>query len=116
MPSQPLSATVAAEAREVVEWHGLCDENSATDTPDCSSFGLCEVLPAAAGAEQQSCLNDPDESLSAVGYCYIDAMASIPVGDPDLVAQCPPDQRRLVRFAGAGLPANGTQLLLLCPD
>jgi hypothetical protein len=39
-------------------------------------------------------------------------MAANPVGDAALVAHCPADHRRLLRFAGAGLPANGAQLLL----
>jgi hypothetical protein len=108
-----LDGATATLARETLAWRAVCDT---TETPACSEMTLCELVPAAAGAGQQSCLSDPDGSVTSTGYCYIDAMADTPIGDPALVAQCPPDQQRLVRFTAPGVPAAGAHLLMLCPD
>jgi hypothetical protein len=76
----------------------------------CASFCLCEVAQLE-GAALQACQagsRDPD----LFGYCYVDADKGI--GNPDLVAQCKGTQRRLLRWVGEGLPANGSHMMMAC--
>ena len=57
----------------------------------------------------------PSESLPVDGWCYVDAMVSPPLGNPEIVDACPQDERRLTRFVGAGSPTPGSVLYMTCP-
>ncbi|MSP26604.1 MAG: hypothetical protein EXR75_15940 [Myxococcales bacterium] len=48
------------------------------------------------------------------GWCYIDATTVPPTGDPELVANCPATEQRLIRFVGEGNGAPGATLFITC--
>ncbi|MBI4703804.1 MAG: hypothetical protein HY744_22060 [Deltaproteobacteria bacterium] len=80
---------------------------------------FCEIVQVA-GEDLDACQNEIEEPVvnshgePVDGWCYIDATAKPPVGSPDLVASCPPGERRLVRFTGGGQGAPGSALFLAC--
>lgn len=77
---------------------------------------FCEVAQLAAGAEREACLNesDPQADSQGDGWCYIDAAVVPPVGNPDLVESCPPDEKRLMRFVGSAEPQSGATVFVTC--
>lgn len=48
------------------------------------------------------------------GWCYVDATTTPPVGNADIVKNCPETERRLVRFVGNGNPQPGSTLFITC--
>jgi hypothetical protein len=48
------------------------------------------------------------------GYCYVDAMSTPPVGNPEIVASCPATERRILRFVGKGKPRQNSMLFITC--
>jgi hypothetical protein len=80
---------------------------------------FCEV-PQLEGAAQSACREDlSDAPLSTDGspvdgFCYVDASTSPPVGNPELVSQCPDAQRRRLRFVGQGEIAPGATVFMMC--
>ncbi|NUP10905.1 MAG: hypothetical protein HOW73_33080 [Polyangiaceae bacterium] len=89
-------------------------QESAFANPDWNCF--CEINQLATGDEKEACQNNPDPQASAQGsgWCYIDAASVPPVGDPALVADCPADEKRLVRFVGAGELKTGSTGFVTC--
>ena len=79
--------------------------------PDWNCF--CEIEQLAGNND---CLTnkDPQAAAQGDGWCYIDGQATPPVGDPELVATCPPDERRLIRFVGGGDPVSGSTVFITC--
>jgi hypothetical protein len=41
-------------------------------------------------------------------------MTSPPVGDPEILKNCPDTEKRLLRFVGAGIEDSGTTILFGC--
>ncbi|MBM4375977.1 MAG: hypothetical protein FJ095_12900 [Deltaproteobacteria bacterium] len=80
---------------------------------------FCEITQAA-GDDLQSCqyTKSGDAILNngkpVDGWCYIDAAATPPVGDPSVVANCPSTEQRIIRFAGAANAAPGSTLFITC--
>jgi hypothetical protein len=64
------------------------------------------------GAAQQECLNSPTNT--ADGWCYVDP--TLGVGNPALVAQCPPSGRRKLRFRDDAPPPPGRITFIMCTD
>ncbi len=84
--------------------------------PDLNCF--CEVTQLA-GAELAACQHDladvpkyQGQDLS--GWCYIDATTAPPLGNPELVSQCPAFEQRDLRFLGGGAPAPDARWLIVC--
>jgi hypothetical protein len=78
----------------------------------CETFCTCELLQLS-GGELAMCQNDVSEP-NVPGYCYVNAAPNEPnVGNPDLVADCASDSKRLLRFVG-GTPAPGAIALVAC--
>jgi hypothetical protein len=80
------------------------------DDPSCSQACLCEIqqVQQVQGANPQEALRVCRQDLDAPGvegWCYVDDSAG---SNPELVANCPATQRRLLRFVGRGLGANTT--------
>jgi hypothetical protein len=48
------------------------------------------------------------------GWCYIDASTAPPVGNPDIVAKCPENEKRIIRFVGEGEGVAGAVLFITC--
>ena len=77
---------------------------------------FCEINQIAAGDERDACLTNGDANAAAQGdgWCYIDGASVPPVGDPELVATCPANERRLMRFVGKGEARAGSTLFITC--
>jgi hypothetical protein len=75
------------------------------DQWDC----FCEVQQLT-GADREACQTQQDAQVD--GWCYIDPAAG--AGSPDLVANCPPNEKRIVRFVGAGEPQSGATVFITC--
>jgi hypothetical protein len=78
----------------------------------------CEITQLE-GDELVACQTDvadtPVANGAAVhGWCYVDASAQPPIGNPDIVASCPETERRLIRFVGDGQGSTGATLFITC--
>jgi hypothetical protein len=101
------SVDLRQAVRVELEANRLCGGDTSVN---CNSFCLCEVKQLE-GADLTACQagsKDPNR----YGYCYVDADQGI--GDPALVSQCPATQKRLLRWTGEGLPANGSSMMMAC--
>lgn len=119
----PLSASVLSATRRQLQLTGSCGGNNGAS---CDSFCGCgiEQPPGVAsdhGSELYACQNDLTVAASVNGFCMIDqertdeSGAPAPLGNPAIVAECPANQKRLLRFVGAGQPATGAMTFLACP-
>lgn len=80
---------------------------------------LCEIVqlsgsPDDEGSDRYHCQNDENPPNDVNGWCYVDAASVPPVGNPDLVANCPASERRLVRFVNEGEVSPGARLYITC--
>lgn len=94
----------------VVEYlrnNAFCD---AASTPGCNGACTC-ALPQLSGDALAQCLAGND-GPSAPGFCYIDPAQG--VGSDAAVVACPSSNKRLVRFVGDNVPANGSTTFLNC--
>ncbi len=73
---------------------------------------LCELRQLSDPEQLRSCIQDtaPDPGLE--GWCYLDA--GEPLASEALLAHCPADDKRLIRFLGSDVPADGSVLFLVC--
>ena len=101
------AAAVRQSVRTELQNELLCGGNTGID---CNSYCLCEINQLK-GAELTSC-QAGNEASDVYGYCYVDEDQHI--GDPALVEKCPDTQKRLLRFAGEGVPAAGSTLVMAC--
>ena len=85
------------------------DVQAAVPGADC----FCEVTQST-GAALAACQNQASEP-PVDGYCYIDAAASPPIGNPSLLAPCMLTQKSMLRFVGAGSPAPNAAFIVGCP-
>jgi hypothetical protein len=89
-------------------------ENKTCDVEDdspCEAYCTCEIEQFS-GNDLMTCQNQ--RTPAKAGYCYINAAPNEPnVGDPDLVADCPADSKRLLNF-GQNTPASGAIALVAC--
>lgn len=108
---------IAKVVRQQLEDAGRCGD-LAGQTP-CDQMQLCMLLPAE-GANRDACLNNVDGTLPSpiAGYCYIDAMQDPAIGNPELVADCDPSQRRILRIVSQGVeppvPFGSSTLFVAC--
>jgi hypothetical protein len=85
-------------------------------TVPCSSYSMCEIEQLA-GADATECLSG-SPTASKAGYCYVDPNQDL--GDPSLVATCPANQKRRLRFVSNSgpsevpTPMNDTTLFIAC--
>lgn len=77
---------------------------------------FCEIEQLTKDPDKKECQNtdDPKASTQGDGWCYIDAAPDNQIGNPDLVAGCPEDEKRLVRFVGEGEPKTGATVFVTC--
>jgi hypothetical protein len=71
----------------------------------------CQIPQAAAGAAMDDCVSSDNPSVD--GWCYVDPSVN-PKANPNLVAACPANYRRTIRFVGAAQPQAGTLTYLQC--
>jgi hypothetical protein len=98
-----LRTNVLAYMRE----NALCD---GATTPSCSAACTC-TLPQLGGDELAQCQAGND-GPSAPGFCYIDTAQG--VGSDAAVVDCPSTQKRLIRFVGNNVPAQGSTAFISC--
>ncbi len=89
-----------------------CTTNGTPGLTACNDFCTCE-LKQLSGPDLQSCQNDAS-APNVPGYCYVNAAPNEPnVGNAELVKDCSPDSKRLLRFVG-DTPAKGSIALVAC--
>jgi hypothetical protein len=79
---------------------------------------FCEI-PQSTGAELVACQQDPSpypmvNGDEVDGWCYVDANVSPAVGNPEIVAKCPDNEKRNLRFLGQGEAQSGATLFISC--
>jgi hypothetical protein len=107
-PQRPVAADAAATVVEYLANQGQCDFES---TPACADLCVCEVPPAE-GADKTSCQNDVVLSEGGEGWCYVSPEHGI--GSPLVVSECPPAQKRRMRFLETGADSEGTYFVIAC--
>lgn len=65
------------------------------NTAEC----FCEIVQLE-GDDREKCRTEESSNVGASGWCYIDASVNPPIGNPELVADCPVGQERQVRIVG----------------
>ena len=48
------------------------------------------------------------------GWCYVDSTTVPPTGNPDIVASCPANEKRIIKFVGQGKGATGSTAFINC--
>lgn len=90
-------------------------EDPITKTPagdqiyDC----YCEIVQLE-GDDLDVCQTNESDNPGPHGWCYIDASTAPPVGNPDIVAKCPENEKRIIRFIGEGEGVAGATLFITC--
>lgn len=105
-PIKPENAAAKKEAES--------DELAAKAGWDC----YCEI-PQTTGAEREACQNDLNNpplvgQTPVNGWCYVDATTSPPTGNAEIVAKCPDNEKRIIRFVGEGEAQTGATLFITC--
>jgi hypothetical protein len=110
----PVAPKAADAAYERLEALGRCGG----DGPPCdaSAWSLCEIQRSTADADsdgQSDCLQ-AEQPAADVGWCYVDPERGL--GDEALVADCDPEERRILRFVDPddATPASGATILTAC--
>lgn len=81
--------------------------------PDQDCFCQVAQLDGKAGETcRESAEGEVPEGVD--GFCYIDATLLPPLGNVDLVQQCAPNERRIVRMVGHAVPASDSSTHLWC--
>lgn len=77
------------------------------------NYLLCR-LQQLLGAQLASCQNDATTPENIYGYCYIADSQGQEIGNKDLLANCPESEKRLLRFVGDNVPAQGALTFIAC--
>ncbi len=114
---------IAAENQKAVE---AAKEDDFND-PERPWNNFCEIVQFACplddagncvegdtSSELYQCQNNDTVPNDINGWCYIDATPPSPVGNAELVADCPADEKRLVRFVNKGQPQPGATVFVTC--
>jgi hypothetical protein len=96
----------AAIAKQLVEQ----DQCGGASGIDCRDFCACKLAPLEDAALDACRSGSEDPNL--YGYCYVDPANGL--GDPSVVKDCAPEKKRLLRYMGDGVPANGSVLFTAC--
>lgn len=73
------------------------------------------------GEALTACQNSPDLNIStsegpADGWCYVSASSFPKVGNEELVAHCPENERQTIRFVGKGQPVVNSYVFYSCSE
>lgn len=117
-------------ARRPVEGEHARAAEQALSDPVAQAAGwdcVCEVvqIPNSEdsipdGEEKDACQNSLDEPVQTVsgadvnGWCYVDATTVPPLGNPELVKECPSVEKRRIRFVGKGDALPGATRFITC--
>jgi hypothetical protein len=119
----PLGSAMLTATRSRLLSLGACGGDTGVG---CDSFCGCEIVQAPGLANDQSselyaCQNEVSVAASINGFCLIDQNrkdgggAPAPLGNAVLVAECPANQKQLLRFVGASAPESEALAFLGCP-
>jgi hypothetical protein len=109
------------EARQDVQPEHEQAKKVAEKDPLAASAGwdcFCEIKQTT-DAEREACqtvtttpvqLNGQDVN----GWCYVDATTTPATGNPEIVAKCPDNEKRIIRFVGKGEAQPGATLFITC--
>jgi hypothetical protein len=92
-------ASLAEAVRRELRRNGRCDSTSG---PPCAEVCIREIVQL--GGEALATCQSEAGAAGPPGFCYVDPAAGL--GDPAIVAECPPASRRKLRVlgdSGAGL-------------
>ncbi|HVK66029.1 MAG TPA: hypothetical protein VM694_16215, partial [Polyangium sp.] len=69
--------------------------------------------------ERTACQDDSSEEpqidgQAVNGWCYVDGTTTPPTGNVEIVKDCPANERRIIRFVGAGEAQPGATLFITC--
>jgi hypothetical protein len=67
--------------------------------PECRRACLCEVEQLNAPAAREACRNE-ESPVGVEGWCYVADDDEQHIGNPALVSECRPTERRLLRVVG----------------
>jgi hypothetical protein len=117
----PLSPQLLDLFKNKAELSQTCGASSGVD---CAAACGCEVvqLPGTsrdASSELYACQNDLTLPTDLDGFCLIDAdhvegTTPAPIGNAEIVASCPTNSRRRLRFLGQSLPARDATSFVAC--
>jgi hypothetical protein len=109
--SDELKAAVYRQLNEA----GYCGD--AMGATPCNQYCLCEIQQFT-GNDLNTCQTSPSAPTNIYGYCYVDPTTTDDPGrktaEEAIVAACPASQKRLLRFAGDGVPAKGSIAMIAC--
>jgi len=71
------------------------------DDPECRKACLCEVDQIVREPGLSACRNE-ESPTAAEGWCYVANSEEKHIGNPALVSECRPTERRLLRLVGEG--------------
>jgi len=79
---------------------------------------FCEIAQTA-GTQRNACQNDVnnpplDNGQPVNGWCYVDSTTTPPTGNAEIVAKCPENEKRIIRFVGEGEAQTGATLFITC--
>lgn len=86
----PADPSLVEQSRTVLRESGACDVDGG---PACGSLCACAVVEAT-GDALAPCEQRIDPGPGVAGFCYVDDT----IGNPALVADCPPEERHLLAF------------------
>jgi hypothetical protein len=115
---QPVSAdhqpaVEAAKQDPIAEtsaWNCFCEITQVTNTTPTGE--VTGNLDACQDKTENPPLNVSGQEVN--GWCYVDATTSPPTGNPDIVADCPATERRIIRFVGQGGAKTGATIFITC--
>ena len=87
-----------------------CGEGTAVR---CEDYRLCRVQQLQ-GPSLERCQQEAGEISDIQGYCYVAATGDQSIGNPALVQACRESERRMLRFVGDNVPAQGATVFIAC--
>jgi len=80
---------------------------------------FCEITQTA-GTDRAACQDNASTPTTDAqgnlvnGWCYVDATTQPPTGNAEIVKNCPDNEKRIIRFVGAGEAQTGATLFITC--
>ena len=74
---------------------------------------VCQINQATPGPDLTACVTQANVPSNVTGWCYIDPGQNTS-HNADIVATCPPANKRLIRFVGDQIPIPGSLTFLQC--
>jgi hypothetical protein len=108
-----LAQVQASSLAKSEDWNCYCELVQAGDPVDstpqelAACVGDASAIPVIVGGKE--------DGTNANGWCYVDTSQSSSA-NPDIVKNCPTDQKRIIRFAGDTMTGNNSTLFITCAE